>query len=163
MKNNPSLESLRSVGISANPMTTNIFCHLNGGFQVLEWANVHRAWYLTRKSPSHLTEDPMCEASGDKEVVPPPHSQDASGSRVGNLLRTVSVQVARCLYFSVYDAGFGEWEDQGFQKEPYTFYVKDSGVLRRTEWDLLWELPWSRVRRVPAGLWAPQRPLKNAE
>ena len=32
---------------------------------------------------------------------------------------------------------------QGFQKEPYTFYVQDNGVLQRTEWDLLWELPWS--------------------
>ncbi|XP_078299924.1 uncharacterized protein LOC144615798 [Panthera onca] len=59
----------------------------------------------------------------------------------GNVLRTVSVKVARCLYFSVYDAGFGEWGDQGFQKEPYTLYVKDNGVLRRTERDLLGSYP----------------------
>lgn len=65
VRNLPSLEPFQSTGMITKQVRTNMFCHVNEGFQVLEKAHVYQdvrwksAWHVTTRGP------------GDMEVLPP--------------------------------------------------------------------------------------------
>ena len=81
----------------------------------------------------------------------------------GNVLRTVSVKVARCPYFSVYDAGFGEWGTRAFRKNRTRFTFRTTVSSRGQSGTCSGSYPGPESAVSLRACGPPQRPLKNAE